>query len=187
MLIVKVAQRLIALPRAEIGRCIGAVVQNDPGLQLTQMSDSLHILPIEAARVRLVLGARVPAPGKLNAAETQPLITPSIKPQNVELTVVRGEFINLPLVLFAKFDRIWLVDTGEEEAGVAPVKRRVVQPNAEPGLTRCLHKVGHEIVMGGGLHSREAATGIVEQRESVVMARSEHHVFHAASLGNTRP
>jgi len=63
--------------------------------------------------------------------------------ENVQLSEVGGELIDLSLVRSRSSIRILLVDAREEESGEPPVERRIVESHTESSLTHWLHRSLH--------------------------------------------
>ena len=76
----------------------------------------------------------MPVAFELDSVKAEPFVAAAVEPEDVELAVVGGEFIELAVVLVAKLDGVLAVELGKEEAGIAPVERRVVEADAQAGL-----------------------------------------------------
>ena len=122
--------------------------------------------------------------GIADAAVGQPL---SVKPDEIDLTVVRHELPQLLTALVAHLQSAVAVQLRHKVAGEAPVHRRVIEADLQALGAAGFHILAHKIPMGGRIHAVVGADLAVEETEAVVMARCEHHIFHAGLLCRPRP
>ena len=166
---------------------VGAVVDDDLGLEKADGVVNLIVLPVEAPVI--MLGGRALVPGGAGpiAAEVEPVHFAAVEPEDVEAAVLGEEFLDLAVVLVAHGDGALELDIGQEKAGITPVERGIIEADAEAGGAGGAGVFGDKIAVSGGFDTGKGVGGIVEEAEAVVMARGEDHVFHAGGFGDGGP
>ncbi len=83
VLVFEVADRSIAFAAAGVGGRVGAVVEDEGGLELAEVGDGGVVLPGELAGVGLVPGTGVPVAFELDAVEAEPFVAAAVEPGDV--------------------------------------------------------------------------------------------------------
>src|SRR5580698_5029348 len=169
MLGIEVAQGSVAFPRPEIRRGVGSVVEDDRGLQLSQITDRFLVLPRKGTCVVLPFRPRLPSVVKANPTESQPVDTTAVKPENIELAILRGQLIQLAMILVAHLLGIRPIQVREEKSREPPVERRIIKTYPKSRLAYGLDVLGNKVTMSRRLDRGKVAARIVEQGEPIVM------------------
>src|SRR3981189_29986 len=112
-------------------------------------------MPGERTGVVLVLWPRLPSSFEVDAVEPKPINAATIKPKNIDLAVVRAQFVELAMILLAHLHGVCLIEIREEETRDSPVERRIIKPDAQPGLADSIHVLDDEVALGRRLHRRK--------------------------------
>ena len=105
-----------------------------------------------------------------------------VKPHQVHLAVVGEQFLDLPAIPL-----VILRVVADEVIRIIPITRRVIEPGLDPMLVACLDKRLHDVASVRRCHDAIFRQLRVELRKAVVVLADEHHVFHAALLGEPHP